>query len=145
MQKHYTLLLLVLLLCTLHAIAQDTFITVGSGGGFTGAVTVYKITEKGEVFKGGMGGIFTECGAIRKSKARKFVKETTNVVQRAGDFNHPGNLYHFLSFKNEGQENKITWGSSQEVAPEGVTEVYKKLMDTIASLKFKPIPDHKKQ
>ncbi len=52
------------------ATAQDTFVSLGSGGGFAGTVTVYKVTPNGLVFKGsGIGDVkFDLCGKIKKAQ-----------------------------------------------------------------------------
>lgn len=122
--------------------AQDKIITLGSGGGLTGAVTVFKITEKGEVFKGkGLGQIvYSECGKIKKSLAAKFLDETTTQLQMP-DFNHPGNMYFFLSIvEDDDKSKKITWGDNSYPVQASIEKLYQEIQSTINTIKFKPIP-----
>ena len=80
------------------AFAQDKFITIGSGGGFTGTTTVFKITPGGLIFKGeGLGDIkFSECGKIKKSKAKEILTTVSDAMSSKTSSSHPGNLFYFI-------------------------------------------------
>jgi hypothetical protein len=71
--------------------AQDTFVSLGSGGGFAGTATVYKVTPNGLVFKGsGVGDIkFDLCGKIKKGQAKKIIARVNDHARAVSQFNHP--------------------------------------------------------
>jgi hypothetical protein len=140
--KKYTLLpVLMLLIISFRSVAQDSFITAGSGGGFTGAATVYKITPKGEVFRGkGVTDIaFTECAPLSKRKAKKIIRQVNDVLAAITEFNHPGNLYYFLSTNTTGQEKRITWGDTGTAVSDDVKKLYDDIGARVSSLKYKPV------
>lgn len=138
--KNSCVLAILILSGVFHTQAQEKFITLGSGGGFAGTTTVYKITEKGEVFKGkGLGEIvYTECGKIKRSQAKKFFKNVSAQLQ-AADFNHPGNLYYFLTIAENGNEKKVTWGDADHKVPEPIRTTHQEIQATVTPIKFKPI------
>jgi hypothetical protein len=123
--------------------AQEKFILVGTGGGLTGSVTVYKITSKGKVFKGqGTTEIkYSERGKIKKALAKKFIQRVADQTTVTPAFNHPGNMYSFISKVEEGTEKKITWGDIGHPAPEQVSKLYQEIMASVGAIRYKPIKD----
>src|SRR6187549_2787804 len=104
--KYTSVLVVLALLLSIVSRAQDKFITVGSGGGFAGTATAYKITSKGKVFKGkGLGEItYTECAKIKRAKAKKYILQVSEQTQSNSQFNYPGNLYHFINYTENASE-----------------------------------------
>lgn len=132
---------LAVLICDCRSLAQDKFITVGTGGGFAGTSTVYKVTAKGEVFKGnGVGDIkFTLCGKIKRAKAKEIIAKVTDQARAASPFSHPGNLYYFIASTENGNEQTITWGDVDHPVSEEVKKVYDEVQASVNSVEFKPI------
>ena len=128
-------------ICSFSAIAQEKFVSVGSGGGFTGTVTMYKITPAGKVFKGsGVGDIkFTECSKIKKSKAKKFISSGADQTRSTTSFSHPGNLYYFLKYTEDGKEQTITWGDADHPVPDDVKKLYEEIQSSVNALRYKLI------
>lgn len=126
---------------TLHGFAQDNFVSVGSGGGFAGTATVYKITSKGEVFKGnGVGDIkFTLCGKIKKASAKKIISDVTDGARSIPPFSHPGNIYYFLAYTENGKEQTITWGDADHPVPERIKNLYEEIQTSVSAVNYKPI------
>ena len=120
--------------------AQDKFITLGSGGGFAGTTTVYKVTPKGKVFKGaGIGDVeFSMCGKIRKTKARQIVKRVADEVTESS-FDHPGNLFYFISYTEDNNERTFKWGDANHPVQEDVKKLYDEVLASINGIRFKPI------
>lgn len=130
-----------LIICSFSSLAQNKFITVGSGGGFTGAVTTYKITPQGKVLKGkGIGEIkFTECGKIKRSVAKKMFTSASGLMPANNSFNHPGNLYYFLKYTEDGKEQIITWGDAEHPVPDEIKKLYEEIQARINAIRFKPL------
>lgn len=142
MKFYATFFVIVTLLFSHEARAQDQVVIVGSGGGFTGATTAYKITSKGEVLKGsGVAEIkYTECAKIKKSKAKKIIDEASREALLIKEFNHPGNMYSFLSIEKEKEEQtRLTWGDKNTPAPEKIRQLHADIMKTVGSLRYKTI------
>ncbi|MEO7988998.1 MAG: hypothetical protein ABI663_05615 [Chryseolinea sp.] len=134
----------ILILSFFHSItstAQEKNITIGSGGGFAGTSTVYKITSSGKVFKGkGIGEIkYTECGKIKKAHALKYIQSVSEQTQSNEQFNHPGNLYYFVGYAENSKDHKVTWGDVGHPVPESIQKLYQEINSAISSLRFKPI------
>ncbi|HEY3406106.1 MAG TPA: hypothetical protein VGK59_22120 [Ohtaekwangia sp.] len=129
------------LICTYNGIAQEKFISVGSGGGFAGTVTTYKIIPNGKVFKGsGLGDIkFTECGKIKKSAAKKFVSAVADQTRLNTSFSHPGNLYYFIRYTENGKEQTITWGDADHPVPADVKKLYEEIQASVTVIRYKPV------
>lgn len=137
--------LLLALFCLLfsHAYGQDKpTILIGSGGGVTGVANVYRITPAGEVFRGkGIGDIkYTECGKIKRAKAKKMIARVATVVSSSG-FDHPGNMYYFMTLQENDGEKKVTWGDTTNTVPDNIKTLYEEIQAAIVGLKYKPITD----
>ena len=120
---------------------SSDFVSVGSGGGFAGTATVYKVTPKGEVFKGGgIGEIkFTQRGKIKKGQAKAIIAKVAEQARTTPPFSHPGNLYYFIESTENGAEKKITWGDADHTVPENVKRVYDEVDARVSTIKYKPI------
>ncbi len=140
MKLSYTLLILSFFLSVVSN-AQEKNITIGSGGGFAGTSTVYKITSSGKVFKGkGIGEIkYTECSKIKKAHALKYIQSVAEQTQSNEQFNHPGNLYYFFGYNENSKDRKVTWGDAEHPIPESIQKLYQEINTAISALRFKPI------
>jgi hypothetical protein len=121
--------------------AQESYITAGNGGGFSGIINVYKLSPTGKVWRGkGTADIkYTECSKIKKKKAKAFVARASKEINATGDSKHPGNMYYFLSVSENGEDTKITWGDPAQPAPESVKKLYQEIVEAVSSLKYKPV------
>ena len=121
--------------------SQEKFISAGSGGGFAGTVTAYKISRNGDVFKGsGVGEItYLPCGKIKKSVAKRLVKKVADKTLSSQPFTHPGNLYYFLSYTDDGTEQTITWGDANHVLPDDIKKIYDEVNASISAVRCEPI------
>ena len=124
-----------------HAQQGDALIA-GSGGGFTGMVTAYKIFTDGKVYMGrGVAEIrYTECAKIRKAKAKKLLRRATQTLKDIAELNAPGNQYYFLATILQGKETKATWGAADGPAPAPLKDLYQEVQEMAASLTYRPIP-----
>ena len=138
--KRISLFLFAFLSLITFASAQEKFVTVGSGGGFAGTATVYKVTPKGLVFKGnGIGDIkFDLCGKIKKARAKEIIARVNNHAL-AGKFNHPGNLYYFITYSENGMEQTITWGDVNHPAPDEIKKLFEEINSSVSEIEYRPI------
>jgi hypothetical protein len=130
-----------ILFFAISSYAQVSFVTAGSGGGFSGIANVYKISSDGKVWKGkGTASIqYTECSKIKKKKAQVFIERISREVKALGESKHPGNMYYFLSVSENGNETRVTWGDTQQPVPESVKKTYQEVIDAVSTLKYKPV------
>lgn len=135
------LLVLVFFFCFQRLAAQDDFVMLGSGGGFAGTATVYKICSNGQVFKGkGLGEVmYREKSKIGRSTAKKFFKEVKAHVTTVPDFNHPGNQYYFIGLSEKSSTSRITWGDMEHPIDKEVEKLYQEMTSAITPLTFVPV------
>ncbi|HEX6227341.1 MAG TPA: hypothetical protein VFZ52_23150 [Chryseolinea sp.] len=121
--------------------AQDKFISVGSGGGFAGTSTVFKVMPNGIIFKGtGIGEVkFSLCGRIKKGEAKQMVKRVAQQVEAATDFNHPGNLFYFISYTEDNNKRTITWGDADHPVQGDLKKLYDEVLASVNDVSFRPI------
>jgi len=121
--------------------SQPKFIAVGSGGGFTGTTTVFKVLPNGKILKGtGVGDVkFSLCGKIKKAKAREIVNKVADQVDSAGSFNHPGNLFYFISYTQGNNEQTLKWGDIEHPIQDDVKKLYDEVLASVSGVRFKPI------
>lgn len=124
-----------------NASAQDKFVTLGSGGGFAGTATVYKVTPNGLVFKGnGVGDIkFTHCGKIKKARAKEIVDRIAGQAHAVSEFSHPGNLYYFIGYTENEKQQTLTWGDADHPVPDEIRNLYEDVYAAISEIKYRPI------
>ena len=120
------------------AFSQECFLVVSTGGGITGAATVYQIRPDGKVLKGnGLGQInYSEESRIKRSVARKYYRKTRKLVDTSPEFNHPGNIYYSIAANENGKEMKMSWGDSEHQAPEQAKDLYAEINKTLSELSF---------
>lgn len=141
MKLFYTLYLLAFL-CSTASFAQNKYIIVGSGGGISGGTTAYMITSAGKILKGnGVGEIkYTEEAKLKRSRAKKYIKRSSEQIQLHSEFNHPGNLYYFIRSVEGTVDRKITWGDMAHPVSDPVQKLYQEINAAISTARFKPIP-----
>lgn len=121
---------------------QENYIAFGSGGGYSGMATVYKLAQNGKVLKGtGKVDIkYTESGKFKKSQAKKIFAMLNNIETDA--FSHPGNMYYFISYFKNGAETKYTWGASDFQVPEELSALYRETISKLSKLDFQPVQNN---
>ncbi len=111
----------------------DERLNFGSGGGFTGAVTSYHLLPNGQLFKSeGLQPDTTLHSTILEGEAKTFFKKAEEAKLLGMDFNHPGNMYHFIGYYTKEGENQVTWGGNDVELPILIEELYTSLHDLIA-------------
>jgi hypothetical protein len=141
MKAHLPFLLFIFFFSSTAVSAQEKYLAIGSGGGVTGSATVYKILPGGKVYKGnGLGEIkYTECSKIKKSRAKKIFSQASQLVKATEEFNHPGNMYYFVTLSEGDKPQRITWGETGHPVNEGLKNLYTEIQTTVSALKYKPV------
>jgi hypothetical protein len=132
------LVLLLMLLPLSSLVAQTPYVEIGSGGGFSGSATIYRIRPDGKVLagKGIVDITFIKQGSIRKSKAARFYRKAAKQVLGTPDYNQPGNTYKFMAVATVDKSVKLTWNDAAQDVPSRVKKLYKKIMSTVNSVEF---------
>jgi uncharacterized protein YjiK len=111
---------------------QGQQLTFGSGGGFTGQVIQYTLLENGQLFQtNSQTKEAKELKPVSRTKSKQLFAKVEKLDVAKLDFNHPGNMYYFIQTKRGDILQKITWGSPQDKAPDGVETLYQELKTTI--------------
>lgn len=101
----------------------------GNGGGFSGEETTYTLLPNGQLFQSsGFTEAQEELEPVPKKEATRCFEQAHAVAHTP--FNHPGNRYHFITYKTSSQENRIVWGGT-EAPPAQVTALYNALTKLI--------------
>lgn len=121
--------------------AQNKFVSIGSGGGFAGTATVYKVTPKGLIFKGeGIGDIkFTLCGKIKRGRAKEIISEVIVQTRATKEFRHPGNMYYFIGYTENDNQKTITWGDADHQVPDKIKKLYEDVHASVNNIEYRPI------
>lgn len=97
-------------------------IRFGEGGGFTGAVITYEIKSNGDVYKADK-----KLKTLSDSDLNAIQKKIDNLSNESLSFNHPFNLYHFITT----DKANIVWGDPAFPEPSDIKELYAELQKSI--------------
>lgn len=87
-----------------------TTITFGNGGGFTGEVNTYVLSETGKLSKDG-----NELKTLSSEALLAIFTEAGNIDAAA--VSDPGNMYFFLHITKEGTEIRYVWNNKTNIDP----------------------------
>ena len=97
---------------------EDNIITIGSGGGFTGLVEEYTILSNGQLYYGSGNGNYTmELDRFDKKDIKQIFNNYSLLGFKKLNIDKPGNMYHYLIFKDKDTIHKIQWGASDADTP----------------------------
>jgi|SRR5699024_5722668 len=127
--KIYTLLVLVLLSAcsSSEQLVSHTGvkkIKFGSGGGVTGAQTIYALNAKAELYQND-----TLLKKITPQKT-KYLFEKAGAL-REMKLEQPGNLYSFIEIKTPTATNRIVWQAGRTDIPKEITQLYNALQQIV--------------
>jgi len=107
-------------------------IKFGSGGGFTGAVTEYRLKENGDIYKSTSGEGDSQLLKSITAEELKLVREKLSRlnIDTLSKINHPYNMYYFIQIDTL----KATWGDPSYSPPKELEDLYNYL-NTTASKK----------
>ncbi len=112
---------------------EGAMITIGTGGGFTGQTREYTLLDNGQVF-GNLQKDMVYMGPKLKKNATKQMFRLYHELQLDTLYiDKPGNMYHYLKYKDSGSSHEIKWGAYDANPP-------KELGIYFANLKKQLIP-----
>jgi len=113
-----------------------TQLRFGSGGGFTGALTEYVLLENGQVFvRKNLEDDYQLLGKVKKSKAKALFKSWENQPFLKEEFQHPGNIYYFVSMTKEDKNHRLSWGHHNHPASDELKFFYKECNTLVKKMK----------
>jgi hypothetical protein len=122
--------------CKKQKSKQVEKITVGSGGGITGATKEYTINKDGSVLL--LQGPKKATEGFGKI-SRKHLHEITRKSEEAGlkslDLNEPGNFYYYIEIIENGKNHRVTWSSQSSENGKRMQELYNYIMAIILKSK----------
>lgn len=112
-------------------------IRIGSGGGITGKVMVYKVAN-GKVHKGKGLTYFEyfENQKLSKQEINKIFCTGKKILKNNSEFSYPYNYYYFLELFTKSRNKKYTWGDPKLPPPAEILNFYNQI-NTICNHKFK--------
>ena len=114
----------------------DDRLLFGEGGGFAGLETTYLLLENGQIFRSdSKAPAWVEMSQIRKKTANDLFESAESLGLLTLAFKHPGTVYQFIEFQDDGKTNRVTWGDKgQSVTPQ-IAVLYQQLMQTVQEKK----------
>ena len=103
-------------------------IKFGEGGGFTGAVTEYRLKENGDIYK--YNSVDQESALVKSITAEelKAVKDKlSKIPKEALNVNHPFNVYRFIKVDSL----EAVWGDPSYTAPKELEDLYNYLNSAV--------------
>lgn len=112
--------------------APDTYdreiIHFGNGGGFAGKYVSYQILKNGQMFKDNVGtNSYEEMTRLDDKLVEQLFLNCVNLKIPEMTLDDPGNMYRFISYKENGNTHKVTWGGKNVEVPKEVKAFYKLL------------------
>ena len=106
-------------------------LTFGKGGGFAGVSDEFILLENGQLFlKSSLTDSIEVLPNIKKKKAKELFEAAAKLSMDTLDFNHPGNMYYFVKYREQEEaKNGITWGDMNHAPPAAIKEFYQRLMN----------------
>lgn len=88
---------------------QEEYVAFGSGGGFTGRVSKYYLTKKGDIYTKD-GETMSKIGSTTKAMVAQIFSNYQNTKMANLKLNEPGNKYYFIEMNLSDHKNNIKWG-----------------------------------
>ncbi len=99
----------------------------GNGGGFVGKETSHILLENGQIFSQDIMGNTTAVGKTKAKKAKDLFKTITSPELAKMEYNHPGNLYSFLEFKDCDSLSRLLWGDKNIPVEKSIENLFEEL------------------
>ena len=111
---------------------QNTQITFGSGGGFTGQVTEYNLDARGNLkMIDGLAGSETNIGKVKKADLRQIYKTLSEINLSKMNIDQPGNMYYFIKEVDSSSTHEVIWGNPDYNTPVEIQEFYDMLISSM--------------
>lgn len=112
---------------------EKVFLTFGSGGGFSGKVMKYYLTEDGYLYMQD-GDQNIKIGKAPKTMTDQVMGNYEKLGLDKMDVNEPGNKYLFIERKKDGLKTMVKWGK-QPLKDKNVNTYFEVLMSIVRKMK----------
>lgn len=112
--------------------SKAAVITFGTGGGFTGQVKQYSLTDNGKLYHL-EDTTYKLIGKIPTATVDQIFSNFTHLGLSNKILNEPGNNYYFLGLKSDETFNQLKWGANP-LNDESLNIYYKILMNEVKKL-----------
>ena len=113
---------------------QGAQLIIGTGGGYTGQVIEYTLLDNGQVFGGtNKEGKVTMTPKLNKKTTKQLFSNYEMLDFRQLQVDKPGNMYHYLIYKNEETNHKLQWGAYDAEAPRELLIYFANLKKILSS------------
>ncbi len=110
----------------------NSFIRIGSGGGFSGIFSGYLFNADGSIYKWKIGPgeskEETELVCAERDSVRRFFDLLDGIGFRSYDFDHPGNMTRFIELYQYDSLHSVHWGDPGFPSPQPITELHQHMM-----------------
>ncbi len=111
---------------------KEEYVAFGSGGGFTGRVSKYFLTKKGDIYSN-EGDAVTKIGSAPKAMTAQIFSNYQKMDLANLKLNEPGNKYYFVEMNLGDHKNSIKWGSNP-LSNKTIETYYTILMNLVKKL-----------
>lgn len=115
---------------------KGRILTVGSGGGVVGKEKAYLLLDDGRLFSRQAGQkTYTFIGKQTVDNTKKvfWSVEDRCAIQKT-NYNKPGNIYRFVSWKKGAVQHKVAWVPGDKALPANYEQVYTGFMGMIPAV-----------
>lgn len=107
---------------------EREIISFGNGGGFSGKVNKYHLLRNGQMFSQSMGAENAdEMSPLDDRLVDQLFLNIINLKIPEMSLDDPGNMYRYITYKENGNEHKITWGGKNVEVPQPIKDFYRTL------------------
>ena len=113
---------------------NDYFI-FGSGGGFTGKYTEYRMHQNGLIEKMDLDNErYAELAKVNKKDLQPFFHQLHQLNLLDMEYDHPGNMTWYIEVHNEEKRNRVRWGDYKMPPQPELDAFFKKVHDYVLAL-----------
>lgn len=122
--------------CSMRHTTRERFIEIGSGGGFTGVDSKYRLMESGMLyFSSSLTDSFSYIGKMNKELTKTFFDNYDVMNFHSVDLDHPGNRYFYIDYSDGEDQHKIVWTDEFNHSVENLSLFYNISMWRIKNFK----------
>ncbi|MCZ2102117.1 MAG: hypothetical protein LC107_11330 [Chitinophagales bacterium] len=112
---------------------DSPYIVFGNGGGFSGHVKTFYLTERGSIYIADHDQ-YKLLGNTEKNVAKQLFTNYDVLGFKDLNLNDPGNKYYFLEFRSKEMNHAIKWGR-QPLENKNLSVYYNILLDAVGKFR----------
>lgn len=105
---------------------EREIISFGSGGGFAGKYESFQILKNGQMYTSNLNSeTASQMSRLDDQMVEQLFLNCVNLKIPEMQLDDPGNMYKFISYKENGNVHKVTWGGKNVDVPKELKTFYK--------------------